>query len=104
MPTAHGTVRAMWNLRFVLAVVLVVSAVLLGTVTLSHAHDASAPGLYSSQCPLWEFAGQSVDKAPARVALAAPFDLTSFPLLLTPPGPVLDVARTPASPRAPPQN
>ena len=92
----------MRNLRLGLTLAFVVIVVLLSGIPLGHAHDTSAPGLYSAQCALCDLAGYAaapplsapaplrLDVAPARLALVAD-------------EPVVDVVSDPASPRAPPQ-
>jgi hypothetical protein len=91
----------MRSLRFVLALALVVSGPLVGTVTLAHAHDASTPGLYNSQCPLNEAAGHTLASQLDPPAVA-PLDAAT---ILLPPARewiALDAVPSPAAPRAPP--
>ena len=93
----------MRNLRLALTLALVISAVLVGTVTLVHAHDASAAGLYSSQCPLNEAAGH-IGIPPLSALSGADLDVTAFPVASTIDVPPLGVVSNPAAPRAPPSS
>jgi hypothetical protein len=93
----------MRNLRVGLTLAFLVIGVLLSGIPLGHAHDTSAPGLYSAQCALYDLGGQA-----AAQRLAAPMDLgldvTPLPLALAADGFVAEVSGDPASPRAPPRS
>jgi hypothetical protein len=91
----------MRTLRLVLVPALVLSALLVGAVSLAHTHDPTAPGLYNSQCPLNDAAAHTVASPlspPSAVSLAvAP--------VAPPPaqeGIAPDTVPGPAAPRAPP--
>jgi hypothetical protein len=91
----------MRNLRVGLTLALLVIGVLLSGIPLGHAHDISAPGLYSAQCALYDLGGQT-----AAQGLSAPVDLgldvTPLRLAVAPARFVADVITDPDSPRAPP--
>ncbi len=92
----------MRNLWLGLTVTVVVIGVLLSSIPLCHAHDTSAPGLYSARCALCDLGGQA-----AAQRLAAPvtlrLEVTPVRLALVVDRFVVEVVSDPASPRAPPQ-
>jgi hypothetical protein len=87
--------------RVVLAVVLAVAAILPATVGLAHAHDASAPGLYSTQCPLVEAAAHAVAVV-LQPPSAAGVEVATTPIPGLPEARALDGAPALAASRAPP--
>jgi hypothetical protein len=91
----------MRNLRLALALALTVSAVLLGTVTLAHAHDATTPGLYSSHCPLNELAGHTL-APPLSPPSAARLDVVASPVPAAPEARAQAGVPGSVAPRAPP--
>ena len=91
----------MRNLRLALGMTLVVGALLLGTTALGHAHDTSAPGLYSSRCALHELGGHVV-VPPLAAPSVGRLDITAAPVPSAPDALPLDVVLSAASPRAPP--
>jgi hypothetical protein len=91
----------MRHLRPALLFALVVSAVLVGSVALSHAHHAGALGLYNTQCPLNDWAGHEIVPLVSVPAMAN-WDAPTAPLFTAPEAAALDVVPTPTSARAPP--
>ena len=91
----------MRHLRLVLALALAISALLVGTVTLAHAHDLATPGLYNSQCPLNEAAGHTLASQLEPPAVA-PLDVATLLLPFARAEVALDAVPSPAAPRAPP--
>ncbi|MBI4638004.1 MAG: hypothetical protein HY727_16835 [Candidatus Rokubacteria bacterium] len=87
--------------RRALALVLIGTALLVPATSLAHAHDASGPAIYATQCPLEELGGQT-----AALALAAPspahVDVVAPAVLAAPDGRATPAVVSPASPRAPP--
>ena len=92
----------MRNLRLGLTLAFVVIVVLLSGIPLGHAHDTSAPGLYSAQCALCDLAGHAA-APPLSAPAALRLDVTPVRLALVAQGLVVDAVSDPASPRAPPQ-
>ena len=92
----------MRNLRLGLTLAFVVIVVLLSGIPLGHAHDTSAPGLYSAQCALCDLAGHAA-APPLSAPAALRLDVTPVPVAVAGDGLALEVVSDPASPRAPPQ-
>ena len=92
----------MRNLRLGLTLAFVVIVVLLSGIPLGHAHDTSAPGLYSAQCALCDLGGQAA-APPLSAPTALRLDVMPVPVAVAGDGLAVEVVSDPASPRAPPQ-
>jgi hypothetical protein len=93
----------MRHVRLAFLLALVVSAVLVGSVALTHTHHTWSPGLYNAQCPLNDWAGH---EAGPRLALltVARWDAPPVPVVAAATAAPADVVATPDSPRAPPRS
>ncbi len=93
----------MRHVRLALLLALVVSAVLVGSVALSHVHHVGAPSLYNTQCPLNDWAGHEVVPLLSVPALAY-WDVPAVPLFTPSGADAIDVVATSNSSRAPPRS